>query len=145
LNSRLDELQAAILRDALLPHLSAWTEARRQTADAYRRNISNAAIELLAPTADAHPVWHLFPVLIAPAQRDRFREHMQSAGVITGVHYPRVVSDQPAIRRVAGVEVLIEPVNARRFADGEVSLPIHPFLTDEEVNAVIEACNAWRT
>jgi dTDP-3-amino-3,4,6-trideoxy-alpha-D-glucose transaminase len=143
LNSRLDELQAAILRDAL-PHLANWTVARRTTAHAYLTGIKNPAITLLAPEEGSHATWHLFPVLVAAADRENFRAHLRAARISTGVHYPRLIPDQRALADVAGIEVLFEPVNARRFANGEVSLPIHPFLAAEEVDAVIEACNAWR-
>jgi dTDP-4-amino-4,6-dideoxygalactose transaminase len=54
-----------------------------------------------------------------------------------------VIPDQPALAKYGSHEVAVEPVNARKLAESELSLPIHPFLDDSAVNAVIEACNTW--
>jgi dTDP-3-amino-3,4,6-trideoxy-alpha-D-glucose transaminase len=141
LNSRLDELHAAILRDAFLPNLPAWTKARRQIAQKYLREIQNPEIEFAAPASVEDSVWHLFPILV-PA-RDQFQEHLRGRGIMTGVHYPRVIPDQTALGDPTTEGLPVELKNARRFARDEVSLPIHPFMTAEEVETVIAACNSW--
>jgi dTDP-4-amino-4,6-dideoxygalactose transaminase len=141
LNSRLDELQAAILREVLLPNLDRWTNVRRQQAASYHAQIRNPHLTLLRPSAESKPVWHLFPIFTA--HRERFRESLRAADIQTGIHYPRVIPDQPAFQRNISVEIAAAPANARRLTDGEVSLPIHPFLREDEVREVIQACNAF--
>jgi len=143
LNSRLDELHAAILRSAFLPKLDQWTEARLRTATRYREGIKHPSIRLLFPESAMAPVWHLFPVLGAEGLRDQLANHLKSCGIVTGVHYPRIISEQTALPKGSWHQAA-EPINARRFAQGELSLPIHPFLTDSEVEAVIGACNNWK-
>ena len=143
LNSRLDELHAAVLRSALLPKLGEWTEARRRTAVHYLERFTHPSIRLLVPEPAMTPVWHLFPVLVREELRDRFATYLKSCGIMTGVHYPRIISEQTALRKGSWHQAA-EPINARRFAQGELSLPIHPFLTDQEVETVIAACNNWK-
>ena len=143
LNSRLDELHAAIMHDAFLPHLTNWTAARRRTAEKYLAEIQHPAIQLPAPGPDMKPAWHLFPILAADGSRDRLQSHLKSSGVMTGIHYPRLICDQAALAE-GNWENAADPVNARRFATCELSLPIHPFLTGQEVDTVIAACNAWK-
>lgn len=143
LNSRLDELHAAVMREALLPHLDEWTETRRRTAKKYLDQIRHPSIQLLSPHRDMNPVWHLFPILAGSGMRDQLRSHLEACGIMTAVHYPRLICDQAALKK-GSWENAVEPVNARRFASCEVSLPIHPFLTEKEVDTVIAACNAWK-
>jgi dTDP-3-amino-3,4,6-trideoxy-alpha-D-glucose transaminase len=144
LNSRLDELHAAVLRDAFLPNLARWTEARLRTAEKYLEQIRHPSIQLLSPDPAMEPVWHLFPVLAAEGSRDQLRAHLDSRGIMTGVHYPRLICEQTALQS-GSWEKMAEPVKARRFAECELSLPIHPFLSEAEVDAVIAACNDWIT
>jgi len=144
LNSRLDELQAAMLHDALLPHLPEWTARRRRAAALLREGITNSAIELPSAPAGAASCWHLFPVLVAPEHRRAFVDHLQRLGIETAMHYPTLIPDQPAIAEYGRFEVRGELHNAQRFATGEVSLPVHPFLTDDEIVHVVAACNTWR-
>lgn len=142
LNSRLDELHAAVMRSALLPHLEEWTDARGSIARRYCQGIVNPKVRTPAPPPEMNPVWHLFPVFV-PNGRDSLREHLRSRGILSGVHYPRIIPDQTALEKYGRHEVLNEPVNARRLADTELSLPIHPFLEESEIVAVIDACNNW--
>ncbi|MEY2548595.1 MAG: hypothetical protein QOD64_1177 [Verrucomicrobiota bacterium] len=141
LNSRLDELHAAILRDAFLPNLPAWTKARRGIAQRYLQQIQNPAIAFAAPVLVDNSVWHLFPVLVQ--RRDEFQADLLERGITTSVHYPRLISDQAALNEIATTDAGVELTNARRFVREEVSLPIHPFMTDAEVEVVIMACNSW--
>jgi dTDP-3-amino-3,4,6-trideoxy-alpha-D-glucose transaminase len=143
LNSRLDELQAAIMRDALLPHLADWTEARRRTASRYLTQIRHPAIQLPTPGPDMKPVWHLFPILAGEGLREQLQSHLKTKGIMTGIHYPQRICDQAALPKCIS-EIAIDPVNARRFTSCELSLPIHPFLTEQEVDTVTAACNAWK-
>jgi dTDP-4-amino-4,6-dideoxygalactose transaminase len=143
LNSRLDELHAAIMHTALLPKLEGWTAARRETARQYQAGIHHPAIEVFRPLPEMLPVWHLFPVTVAK-ERDSLREHLRGRGILSGVHYPRIIPDQAALAKYGRFEIQHEPVNARDLAETELSLPIHPFLQESEVAAVIEACNSWK-
>lgn len=142
LNSRLDELQAAILSDAMLPKLQSWTERRCQIARRYRTEIHNPALRLLAPQEGAESAWHLFPLFTT--RRDALREHLTNAGIESAVHYPRIIPDQAALAAPGSFHVAAEPVNARRLAGTQLSLPIHPFLEETEVAAVIAGCNDFK-
>jgi len=146
MNSRLDELQAAILARVFLPDLERATRQRIATATRYRREIRNDALRLPEPPAGSSSVWHLFPVLVEASERDAeqvragFREHLDAAAISSGVHFPRLIPDQPALCGLGSTQGVDR---ARAFARREVSLPIHPHLSDEDVDRVVEACNAW--
>lgn len=131
-NSRLDELQAAILR-ARLPGLAAATARRRQLADAYRTALARAGAVRLPPLCDPGHVYHLFPVL--SDRRDALREALGAQGIETLVHYPIPISRQPAL---AGTDPAHCPV-ADRVAASVLSLPLHPGLDEETVALVAEA------
>ena len=143
LNSRLDEVQAAILGDVFLPRLERWMRRRREIADRYRSEIRNSAVKMLPVPDGSESVWHLFPVLCEPARREAFRAHLSGAGVLTGIHYPRLIPSQKALQDYGSHEVHGDLENARMLAEGEVSLPIHPFLSDEDLGRVISAVCAW--
>lgn len=143
MNSRLDELHAAVLHSAMLPRLAGWTERRREIARRYAQGIRHDGVEVVNPSEPSLSAWHLFPVLVAPERREGFMAHLSVRQVQSGIHYPRLISDQEAMHAVPGAQVLGTLVNAHRFAASEVSLPIHPFLSDAEIEQVIEAVNAW--
>jgi len=140
-NSRLDELQAAILTRAHLPALRRWTARRRGIAARYRAEIRSPRLACLPAPAGSDGVYHLFPVLVRD-DRAGFVSHMRTRGILCGEHYPVAIPDQPAMSQ-AKYEIATPLDRARRIAACEVSLPIHPYLTDEEVACVIGACNEW--
>jgi len=143
LNSRLDELQAALLRSVQLPLLEEQTARRRLVAKRFLEGISNPSVSLPVVPRETESVWHLFPALVS-GERESFRAHLKGQGVATGLHYPRLIPHQRAMAEAGlGDGGGRWPV-AERFARDEVSLPMHPFLTDEEVERVIDACNTWR-
>lgn len=142
MNSRLDELQAAILRSALLPRLARFTARRREVAAAYRDGIRNPALIVPPPPAGSDSVWHLFPLLVE-GDRARFKAHLDAAGVGNGLHYPTLIPDQEALAGT-GFEVAGPLERAARFAARELSIPIHPYLADADVARVVDACNAWK-
>jgi len=80
-------------------------------------------------------------VLVTEGSKADFVAHMQRSGILCGAHYPVAIPDQPAMIQ-APCEIATPLDHARRIAACEVSLPIHPYLTDEEVDCVIGACNA---
>ena len=110
---------------------------RRLLAD-----IAHRALTLPPVPEGSESVWHLFPVLVE-GSREAFMAHLDSRGISSGVHYPTLIPDQPAMSGVRH-ECKDALAQARRFAQTEVSLPIHPYLTDEQVQRVIAACNGWK-
>lgn len=141
-NSRLDEVHAGYLRRVALPRLPEWTRARRRAADAYIAGIRHPAIRVMAPPATASSAWHLFPVRVDPARKADFMAWLDSEGVGTGEHYPVPIPDQPALRGLL-CETIGSLATARRICRSQVSLPVHPYLREEEIARVIEVCNAW--
>lgn len=139
-NSRLDELQAAILGEAVLPRLRDWTRRRQEVAARYTAGIHHANVRLLRPPASATSCEHLFPVAVA--KREHFEAHLKACGIATGRHYPILIPDQEAMVGTR-FEVKGELSRAKELASHEVSLPIHPQLTEEEIDRVIDAVNEW--
>jgi dTDP-3-amino-3,4,6-trideoxy-alpha-D-glucose transaminase len=138
-NSRLDEVHAAILQRAFLPRLTHWVARRLAIAQAYSEGIRNAAVRHLDAPGCA---WHLFPVFVHPVQRDGFAAYLKASNITAGIHYPTAIPDQPVMQRVP-YELTDDCATARRVCASEVSLPIHPYLSDAEVEKVIEAINRW--
>ncbi len=138
LNSRLDELQAAILRSALLPRLDDWLARRRMIAARYTAALDGSRLRPILATGgrSAH---HLFPVEVIDGHVTTIAERLTRRGVAVGRHYPFVCPDQPAMRGLGTVAGDSLPV-ARRLAARELSLPINPYLRDAEIELVIEAC-----
>lgn len=144
LNSRLDELHAAILADAMLPKLRDWQRRREEIASRYAAALSASPLRMLTPAPQARPVWHLFPLFTTSAEeRSAFQQKAKASGITTGVHYPRVIPDQPAFRALQCGQVFAESTTARRLTESEVSLPIHPFLEEQEVTAIARLCREW--
>jgi dTDP-4-amino-4,6-dideoxygalactose transaminase len=135
INSRLDELQAAILR-ARLPRLRAWTERRRALAARYRQRLSGSAVDV-PPQLDPGHVYHLF-VVRHGARRD-LQAHLAARGVETLIHYPVPIPRQPALAALDPAEC---PV-AGRACDEILSLPLHPALRDDEVDEIAAAVHAF--
>jgi dTDP-3-amino-3,4,6-trideoxy-alpha-D-glucose transaminase len=135
-NSRLDELQAAILR-VKLPHLPAWTEARRRLAARYHEILAGAPIALPRARAGTTPVWHLFPV--RTADRDRLARGLADSGVATAIHYPRAIPDQPCYREAGACRVVGQLPVARRAAAETLSLPLFPLMRGDEQDLVAAA------
>lgn len=135
-NSRLDEMQAAILR-ARLPFLAGWTSKRRAIAAQYRRALANATLQVPREFDSGH-VYHLFPVLTA--HRDAFQQHMRDRGVDTLIHYPVPIPRQPALKTA---NPAMCPV-ADRVCAQVVSLPMYPGLSEAAVSAVTDTAAAFR-
>jgi dTDP-4-amino-4,6-dideoxygalactose transaminase len=133
INSRLDEIQAALLR-VKLRHLADWNAARRRIAQRY--NALLADTELLLPDlpADESHVFHLY--VVQTPQRDLLQAALQQRGVETAIHYPLPAHLQPVYHGLAEPGSL--PVT-ERLANTVLSLPIYPELTDAEVDAVAAA------
>jgi dTDP-4-amino-4,6-dideoxygalactose transaminase len=139
LNSRLDELHAAILRSAMLPRLGRWLARRRAIAARYTEGLRGCSLRpiVAAGGCSAH---HLFPVEVMEGDPAAISGRLAELGVAAGRHYPFVCPDQPAVLGVGGTLGSLSV--ARRLAARELSLPIHPYLDDAGVEAVVEACVA---
>jgi dTDP-4-amino-4,6-dideoxygalactose transaminase len=135
-NSRLDEIQAAILR-ARLRFLPAWTAKRRSIAARYRSALTGSPLQVPREFDSGH-VYHLFPVLAE--NRDAFQTHMSGQGVETLIHYPVPIPRQPAL---AGSNPAVCTV-ADRICSQVVSLPMYPGLSDSAVTAVADAAATFR-
>ncbi|MCA9726357.1 MAG: DegT/DnrJ/EryC1/StrS family aminotransferase [Candidatus Eisenbacteria bacterium] len=133
-NSRLDEIQAAILR-VELAHLPAWTARRRAIAARYRAGFAGLPLALAPERPEAPSVEHLFVVRVD--DRDRFRAALEASGVATQIHYPLPIHLQPAY---AGLN--LGPGSfpiAERRAREVVSLPMYPEMTEDQIDRVIDA------
>jgi dTDP-3-amino-3,4,6-trideoxy-alpha-D-glucose transaminase len=133
-NSRLDEIQAALL-SAKLPHVEGWNERRRAIAAHYDAALAGGNALAPAEAQQAQHVYHLY--VVRTPRRDRFRGALAEAGVETAVHYPRPIHRQPAYAALAPPERRVATVDA--LASEIVSLPLYPELTDEEVAYVGES------
>lgn len=139
LNSRLDELQAALLL-ARLELLEDQTERRRSIAARYHDEIVNPAVELLRqPASPEQHVHHLF--VIRSKDRESLQQHLTARGVMSLIHYPVAAHQQPPYRDIARDPAGL-PVSERHAATC-LSLPCHPGLTDSEVDQVIDAINSF--
>jgi dTDP-3-amino-3,4,6-trideoxy-alpha-D-glucose transaminase len=137
LNSRLDELHAAVLRSALLPRLDGWLRRRAEIASIYTAALVGGPLCPIV-AGGGNSANHLYPVEVVEGDPAELAGRLVERGIGVGRHYPFVCPDQKAARG-RGVEFGELPV-ARRLAERELSLPIHPYLEDAEVAAVVDAC-----
>jgi dTDP-4-amino-4,6-dideoxygalactose transaminase len=137
-NSRLDEIQAAILR-VKLRHLEAWNERRRAIAARYEALIGHPDVRLPTEAPGARHVFHLY--VIRAEQRDALREHLLAREIGSQIHYPLPVYRQEAYAHLA-VPAGACP-EAERAANEVLSLPLYPELTEAQVEAVAEAVNTF--
>jgi len=137
INSRLDEIQAAVLR-VKLRHLDADNFHRKKIARRYIEGINNPSIKL--PDADDGDsnVFHIFPVFTD--HREELQEYLSANGIQTLIHYPIPPHRQECYKEWRG---LTFPVSERIHAT-ELSLPISPYMTGREADKVIETVNHWK-
>lgn len=135
MNSRLDEMQAAILR-VKLKHLDEENERRRQIARVYDEKLAAAPLQLPAPQHNVSHVYHQY--VLRAAERDLLKESLKERGIGTLIHYPVPVHQQPAYRNrvLVGGGGLPETERAARSV---LSLPMFPQLTSEQVEYVCQA------
>jgi dTDP-4-amino-4,6-dideoxygalactose transaminase len=137
MNSRMDELQAAVLR-VKLPHLDAWNVRRRHIALRYAAAIEEPLIELPPTLPGSDDVVHLYVVRVK--ERDALRAHLKAAGVATDIHYPVPDHRQPGWADAKPPRLPL----TERACDEVLTLPCYPELKEAEIAAVAAACNAWR-
>lgn len=136
-NSRLDEIQAAVLR-VKLKYLDADNARRRSIAMQYIENIDNPLLTLPSAHYCQHSVHHIFPVLCS--ERERLQQHMLKQGIQTMIHYPIPPHRQQCY---ASMSTLSLPVTERIHRE-ELSLPLNPTLEQEEIERIIEAANSFK-
>lgn len=137
-NSRLDPIQAAVLR-VKLAHLDAWNDRRRALAARYGAGLANSALCLPKSPNWAEPVWHLYVVRVpgtVPGGRDGLQARLAEAGIGTLIHYPIPPHRQQAYADL-GWGAGDYPI-AEEIAETALSLPIGPHLTAEACDSVIE-------
>lgn len=135
-NSRLDEIQAAMLQ-IKLRHLDEAIKGRRLVAESYRKHIRNEHVILPDAGDEAQHVWHLF--VVRTARRAELQSHLASKGVQTLVHYPLPPHRQRALQQFAELSL---PVT-ERLHDEVLSLPISPLLIPDDVSRVVDAVNSF--
>jgi dTDP-4-amino-4,6-dideoxygalactose transaminase len=135
-NSRLDELQAAILR-AKLPRLAAATARRRSLARLYRELLQDSPVTV-PPECDPGHVYHLF--VVRSRRRDALQAHLAARGIETLIHYPVPIPDQDAFRSSPSVPC---PV-ADQVCEELLSLPLYPSLTEDDVARVAAVIKDFR-
>lgn len=136
LNSRLDEIQAAVL-DIKLPHLDKDNARRREIAAYYRSHITNPKIILPQTYDENAAVWHVF--VVRTKERDAFQQYLSDNGVQTIIHYPCPPHKQLAYKEWNNLSYPI----SEEIHNTIISLPISPVMTDDEVEKVVEIVNAW--
>ena len=139
MNSRLDELQAAVLR-AKLARLDEWNARRRAVAATYLEALAGIdGLGLPIVRDGAEPVWHLF--VVTHPERDRLMEALEARGVPTLIHYPFAPHQTPAYAQ-AGLGADGSLAGSERLAATSLSLPMHPGLTPDDVYEVGSAVRA---
>lgn len=138
-NSRLDEIQAAVL-DVKLKYLVDDNAHRKQVANYYYDHINNPLITLPDRLPDEQNAYHLFPILVGEDKRDALHDYLEQNGVGTVIHYPIAPHKQECYKEWNSMSLLI----TEYIADHELSLPIGPSITTTELQQIIELINSFR-
>lgn len=136
LNSRLDEIQAAIL-DVKLKYLDKDIEARKHVARRYMMGINNPLVIIPTLSDWSSHVFHLFPVF--SKNRNELQQHLTTNGVQTLIHYPIPPHKQLCYKEYNNLSFPI----TEKIHNEELSLPISAVMSEEEITSVIDAINKW--
>ena len=142
-NSRLDEIQAAVL-DVKLKYLDKENAKRKAVANYYFEHISNPLITMPDHLPDGQCVYHLFPILVRNGRRDALHDYLAENGVGTLIHYPIAPHKQECYAKESWNTPQLSLPITEKIADEELSLPIGPAITMEEVERVVELVNLFR-
>ena len=137
LNSRLDELQAALLR-VKIHTLAEDTAIRQRIAEKYIREIKNPAIMLPVFESQGAHVWHLF--VVRTANREKFQSYLSEKGIQTLIHYPLPPHKQQAYQDMSSLNLPI----TEQIHDEVISLPISPVMSEDDVDYVIKMVNDYK-
>ena len=141
-NSRLDEIQAAVL-DVKLKYLVEDNQHRKEVAHYYYEHIKNPLITLPDLLPDEQNAYHLFPILVGEGKRNALHDYLEQNGVGTVCHYPIAPHHQECYAQAEwNIPQLSLPIT-ERLADEELSLPIGPSITMEDVAEVVQLINAF--
>ena len=143
-NSRLDEIQAAVL-DVKLKYLVQDNRHRQEVAKMYYEGIKNPLITLPERLDDAQNVYHLFPVLVGEGKRDALHDYLEEKGIGTVCHYPIAPHKQECYAKEKWNTPQLSLPITDKLADEELSLPIGPAITKEEVMYVIKTLNEFNS
>ncbi len=135
-NSRLDEIQAAIL-DVKLKYLDKDNARRQEISKYYRENIINPNIILPQVSDEKSHVWHIFAIRIK--NRDKLQKYLENNGVQSLIHYPSSIHQQQAYKECNGLRLSLSEVISKEV----LSLPISPVMTDTELKKVVELLNLF--
>lgn len=141
-NSRLDEIQAAVL-DVKLKYLAQDNKHRQEVAKMYYEGIRNPLITLPERLDDAQNVYHLFPVLVGEGKRDALHDYLAEKGIGTVCHYPIAPHKQECYAKEKWNAPQLSLPITEKLADEELSLPIGQAITKEEVMYVIKTLNEF--
>ena len=141
-NSRLDEIQAAVL-DVKLKYLVQDNKHRQKMAKMYYEGINNPLITLPSRLDDAQNVYHLFPVLVGEGKRDALHDYLEQKGIGTVCHYPIAPHKQECYAKEKWNTPRLSLPITERLAGEELSLPIGPAITKEKVMYVIKTLNEF--
>ena len=143
-NSRLDEIQAAVL-DVKLRHLDDDIKSRQAIANYYYDHINNPLVTLPMRLPDSENVYHLFPILVQDGLRDKLQAYLAENGVGTVIHYPipphlqECYANHPSLQGRAGERLVTE-----FLANAELSLPISPTMSLSQAEEVVRLINEWK-
>lgn len=138
-NSRLDALQAALLR-VKLPQLDGWNEKRRRIATLYEEKIQNSRIEKMKCGADKKHIYYVY--VLEVDDREAFRDYMKENGIATGVYFPVPLHQQKVFENLGYTKG--DMPNAEYLAEHGVAIPMFAELTDVEVERIIQTVNDWK-
>jgi dTDP-4-amino-4,6-dideoxygalactose transaminase len=141
-NSRLDEIQAAVL-DVKLKHLADANSHRKEIARYYYNQIDNPLIVLPDLLPDDQNVYHLFPILVSEGKRDALHDYLEQKGIGTICHYPIAPHDQECYANESWNTPKLSLPITEALANEELSLPIGPTITVEEVKYIIALINKF--
>lgn len=142
-NSRLDEIQAAVL-DVKLKYLVEDNQHRKEVAHYYYEHIKNPLITLPDLLPDEQNAYHLFPILVADGKRDALHDYLEQHGVGTVIHYPIAPHKQECYAKEFWNTPQLSLPITEQIADQELSLPIGPTITIEEVVFFIDKINKFQ-
>lgn len=142
-NSRLDEIQAAVL-DVKLKYLVEDNQHRKEVAHYYYEHINNSLISLPDLLPDDQNAYHLFPIIVGEGKRDALHDYLEHNGVGTVCHYPIAPHKQECYAKEGwNIPQLSLPIT-ERLADEELSLPIGPTITIQDVAEVVRLVNSFK-
>lgn len=137
-NSRLDEIQAAILR-AKLKYVDRWNQRRREIAERYEQGFSGLPLEIISSSEASQPVYHLF--VVKTDDRDMLSDYLKKRGVVTGVHYPVPIHLTPSFSSL-GYKEGDFPVSEEASAT-VLSLPLYPQMSEADLEYVIKTVKSY--